>query len=247
MRQNTAQEHDRMSEKAKIAIVIPAYNEGTVVGDVVKELRAELQREEIDAEIIVVDDGSRDTTAASARHSGATVIAHILNTGSGGATATGLSYAQQHNFDMAVTFDADHQHDPKDAVKGIRLMQKGEADLLIGSRLIDSSGMSKVKVMGNRGLSFVTYVLFGINVTDSQSGLRVFSRRALDKLKWKTSGYEFCSEMLWRAKQSHLTIKEYPIRAIYTDYSRTKGQNNWNAINIVKSLLQRRIMELFGE
>jgi hypothetical protein len=77
--------------------------------------------------------------------------------------------------------------------------------------------------------------------------LRIFSKKALDRLKWKTSGYEFCSEMLWRAKQQGLSIKEYPIRAIYTEYSQSKGQDNWNAVNIIKSLLKRRLMELFGE
>jgi hypothetical protein len=73
----------------------------------------------------------------------------------------------------------------------------------------------------------------------------VFSGQALARLKWKTSGYEFCSEMLWRAKQLNLRIDEFPIKAIYTDYSKAKGQNNWNAINIVRSLMQRRIAEMF--
>jgi hypothetical protein len=124
---------------------------------------------------------------------------------------------------------------------------KGGADLLIGSRLINSDGMSKVKALGNQGLSFITLILFGIKVTDSQSGLRIFSKRALSKLRWKTDGYEFCSEMLWRAKQQKLQIAEYPVRAIYTDYSKAKGQNNWNAFNIVKSLIKRRVVELFSE
>jgi len=106
--------------------------------------------------------------------------------------------------------------------------------------------MSKVKILGNKGLSLATYALFGVNSTDSQSGLRVYSRKALEQLKWKTSGYEFCSEMLWRAKQLNLRINEYPIRAIYTEYSKAKGQNNWNAVNIIKSLVKRRIMEIFG-
>lgn len=233
--------------KQKVAFVIPAYNEGLVISDVLKGLKAKLQGANYDFEVVVVDDGSKDGTAEKAADSGVFVIKHVLNTGSGGATATGLSYAQQNHFDIAVTLDADGQHDPDDIINGVKIMLDGDVDLLIGSRLIDAEGMSKVKVLGNKGLSIITYVLFGINVTDSQSGLRVFSRNALNTLRWKTSGYEFCSEMLWRAKQQGLVIKEYPIKAIYTDYSRSKGQNNWNAINIVKSLLKRRIMELFGE
>ena len=230
-----------------IAIVIPAYNEASVVGSVISDLSRAFSHDKLAAEIIVVDDGSKDETAERSRLAGARVIRHILNTGSGGATATGLSYAQQNGFAFAATLDADGQHHPEDVIKGIKLMIKSGDDLLIGSRLIDTNGMSKLKVVGNKGLSFITYVLFGVSVTDSQSGLRIFSKKALDRLKWKTSGYEFCSEMLWRAKQQRLSIKEYPIRAIYTEYSQAKGQDNWNAVNIIKSLLKRRLMELFGE
>jgi hypothetical protein len=141
--------------------------------------------------------------------------------------------------------DADGQHDPEDVLTGIKKISTSNIDLLIGSRLINSSGMSKTKILGNKGLSFITYVLFGTNVTDSQSGLRVYSRKAIDNLDWKSTGYEFCSEMIWRAKQSGMNIAEYPIKAIYTDYSRAKGQNNWNAINIVKRLFKQRLTELF--
>lgn len=236
-----------MSEKTNVAVIIPAYNEGKVVGHVIKDLHGALTAAGLDFKIIVVDDGSKDDTADVATAAGAYVIRHILNAGSGGATATGLSYAQQNGFTVAATIDADGQHDPRDVIKGLELIRKNHADLLIGSRLIDTGGMSRVKVLGNRGLGLVTYLLFHVSVTDSQSGLRIFSGQALEKLRWKTSGFEFCSEMLWRAKQQGLNIKEYPIKAIYTEYSISKGQNNWNALHIIKSLLQRRIMEIFGE
>lgn len=231
----------------KIAFVIPAYNEATVISHVINSLKKEVGKAKYYYQIIVVDDGSKDSTALQAENTGAYVIRHILNTGSGGSTATGLSFAQQNNFDIAVTLDADGQHDPKDVIKGVEKMIKDGGDLIIGSRLIDSEGMSRLKIIGNKGLSFFTYLLFGINVTDSQSGLRIFSKRALDSLKWKTSGYEFCSEMLWRAKQLGMRISEYPIKAIYTDYSKIKGQNNWNAFKIIGSLLRQRIVELFSE
>ena len=158
-----------------------------------------------------------------------------------------MSYAYQNGFDIATTSDGDGQHAAEDVLKGVYILAKSEVDLLIGSRLINKAGMSRVKVLGNRGLSFITYLLFGINVTDSQSGLRIFSKRALSGLKWKTSGYEFCSEMLWRARQIGMNIDEFPIKAIYTEYSKSKGQNNWNAFNIVKVLLRRRLVEMFSE
>jgi len=231
----------------KIAFVIPAHNESGAIGEVIKSLHKEASKKKLNFQIIVIDDGSKDNTALVSKKAGAKVISHILNTGSGGATATGLSYAQQNGFDYAVTLDADGQHRPEDAMRGITLAQKADVDLFIGSRLINSEGMSNIKILGNRGLSFITFLIFGVSVTDSQSGLRVFSRTALEKLKWKTNGFEFCSEMLWRAKQLSLKIEEFPIKAVYTDYSRLKGQNNWNAFNIIKSLLKRRIVEVFGE
>lgn len=236
-----------MSDKRlKVALVLPAYNESRAIRGVLKKLHSTFEGSKYDFSIVVIDDGSADDTAKQARLGGAHVVSHILNTGSGGATATGLSYAYQNGFDIATTCDADGQHAPEDVLKGVELMARGDIDLLIGSRLINKQGMSRAKVIGNQGLSLITNLLFGVRVTDSQSGLRIFSRIALEKLKWKTSGYEFCSEMLWRAKQQKLRIGEYPIKAIYTEYSTTgRGQNNWNGINILKSMLRRRIVEMF--
>lgn len=235
------------SNSLKVCVVIPAYNEGKVIADVVKNIHKELRNKNYAFEIVVVDDGSRDDTAFLAKKSGAKVISHILNSGAGGATATGLSYADQSGFVMAATMDADGQHLPADVARGFEELRNRSVDLLIGSRLIDSKGMSRVKILGNKGLSVVTGLIFGVYSTDSQSGLRIFSRRALTSLRWKTSGYEFCSEMLWRAKQIGLKIDEYPIKAVYTDYSKSKGQNNWNAFIIIKTLIRRRLTELFGE
>lgn len=235
-----------VKNQKKTCVVIPAYNEERVIRSVVENVIKEFSKSPYDVDIVVVNDGSRDNTMTEAKRGGAIVIDHILNSGAGGATATGLSYANQMGYDMAATMDADGQHLPSDVIRGLDIMQKGDIDLLIGSRLIDSKGMSKVKVLGNRGLSTVTFLLFGINTTDSQSGLRIFSKLTLKSLRWKTSGYEFCSEMLWRAKQLNLRVEEYPIKAVYTEYSKSKGQNNWNAINIVKTLLKRRVSEIFG-
>jgi glycosyltransferase involved in cell wall biosynthesis len=229
----------------RVCVVIPAYNESSVIGDVVKDVIKTFKNTPYSTEIVVVNDSSKDNTGAEAKKGGATVINHILNTGAGGATATGLSYAEQNGYDIACTMDADGQHDSKDVLEGVHQIITRKSDLLIGSRLINKQGMSELKVIGNKGLSLITYMLFGINSTDSQSGLRIYSRSALEQLRWKTSGYEFCSEMLWRAKQLHLSIDEFPIKAIYTDYSISKGQNNWNGVNILKGLVRRRLAEIF--
>ena len=230
----------------KVCIVVPAYNEAPVIAEVIataNKVFSKVKNYHID--IVVVNDGSKDATSKKARTAGTIVIDHILNSGAGGATLTGLAYARQHAYDIAATMDADGQHAPTDVLEGIKQLEKQGVDLLIGSRLIDSAGMSKTKVLGNKGLSFITKLLFGVTVTDSQSGLRIYSHRAIETLDWQTNGYEFCSEMIWRAKQLGLSIAEYPIEAIYTDYSRSKGQNNWNAINIVRRLCKQRLVEFF--
>lgn len=224
----------------KVCVVIPAFNEEAVIKHVV----AGVQKKIKDAEIVVVNDSSTDSTSQMAQR--ATVIDHIINQGAGGATSTGLRYAELQDADWVITLDGDGQHDPQDALNCLNNAKETESDLVIGSRLIDTEGMSKLKILGNKGLTFITWLLFGVKVTDSQSGLRVFSKKALDTLEWESTGYDFCSEMIWRAKQSNLKITEYPIKAIYTDYSKSKGQNNWNAINIVSSLIRRRIVEYLG-
>ena len=230
----------------KICVIMPAYNEAGVIGGVIQSTHDVFKKSGYDMRIVVVNDASKDQTSSIARKNGAIVIDHVLNCGAGGATATGLRYAEQNGFDIAATMDSDGQHDPKDVLNGVIEIIKNNTDLVIGSRLIDKKGMSLLKIIGNLGLGVITLFLFGVYSTDSQSGLRVYSRKALEKLRWKTSGYEFCSEMLWRAKQAGLKIGEYPIKAIYTDYSKSHGQNNWNGVNIVKSLLKQRIAEILG-
>ena len=231
----------------KICVILPAYNEASVIKSVVTKARAVLEKSGYKYDIVVINDGSLDNTTHLAKEGGAIVVDHILNSGAGSATATGLSYANQNGYDIAATMDADGQHNPNDLLRGIHEIQAQQADLLIGSRLIDDTvnDMSSIKRFGNWGLSVFTMLLFGTYTTDSQSGMRIYSRKALEQLRWKTSGYEFCSEMIWRANQLGLKIGEYPIQAIYTEYSKSKGQNNWNAVNILKSLVKRRLSEIF--
>ena len=230
--------------RKKVAVVIPAYDEASVIREVIAGIKKELRKTKFEFGIIVVNDCSGDNTSSVSRRARVVVIDHLVNTGVGGATATGLGYTKKGGYDVVATMDADGQHDPKDVVKGVRLLLRTRSDLLIGNRLIDTKGMSKTKIIGNRGLSLITRLLFGTNISDSQSGLRIFSKRAIKELNWSTGGYEFCSEMIWRAKQAGLVCGEYPIRAIYTEHSRKKGQSNWNAVNIIKSLVRQRLSEI---
>lgn len=233
-----------------IGIVIPAYNEGQVIAEVLDRLPRTIEEHRVT--IIVVNDGSKDSTKDEvAKSKDVVLINHLLNSGAGAATRTGLSYAKQLDCDLVATYDADGQHHPEDLLKVIKASLADKADLVIGSRLADIKGMPWYKTIGNLGLSAITYMIFGSFVLDSQSGLKAFSRKALHAINFKSNDYAFCSEIVWRAKQQQLRIAEVPVRAIYTDYSMAKGkgrgQLNINGFNLIGQMLKRRLMGLFNE
>jgi hypothetical protein len=123
---------------------------------------------------------------------------------------------------------------------------KGESDIVIGSRLVNAKGMPWYRVMLNKGGGLFTFLLFGIYVGDSQSGLRGFNQKALQHITWHSNNYTYNSELMWRIKQNGLEVKEIPIKAIYSEYSLSKGQTNWEVIHIVRELLKYRFLEFFN-
>ena len=228
-----------MSEK--ICVIIPVYNEDEVILDTLKTVPKKASNLPVD--IVVVNDGSTDNTEAVVETSKKVhLINHILNFGAGAATRTGLHYAEHCGYKYAITMDADGQHHPKDVKRVMEAVINNEADFVIGSRLLSPEGMPWYRKIGNTGLSFVTFLLFGVNVKDSQSGLKGLNRTALEKIDYHSNRFAFCSEMLWRANREGLTIREIPISAVYTEYSLAKGQSNWGALDIIKQLVKRRFL-----
>jgi glycosyltransferase involved in cell wall biosynthesis len=186
----------------------------------------------------VVDDGSTDDTAEIARHAGARVLRHLTNLGVGAATITGLKAAKQLDADIIVTMDADGQHDPAEIAELVRCLIEGEFDVVIGSRL-SSSGMPLSRVAANLLLNLATFVIYGKIVSDSQSGFKVFSKQALGAMALNSSGYEICSEIIGEIYRKELRYKSVPVKAVYTQYSRAKGQHFLNGINLLLAMLMR--------
>lgn len=231
----------------RVGIVFPAFNEGSVIQDVLANVPETIVINKVTYSLvpIVVDDGSRDQTAQKARSNKRTVvISHLINSGPGAATRTGLHYARQQGFEFCVTADADGQHSPTDIRKVLHAVIAGPADIVIGSRLVDTTGMPWYKIFGNKGLNVMTRILLGVRSSDTQSGLRAFNRKALEQLDYRENWYAFCSEMLWRAHRAGLQVSEVSVQAIYTEYSKGKGQSNWNGFNIVKQLIKHRVADL---
>lgn len=231
---------EKVLNKMKLAIVIPVYNEGAVIRGVINKLPKKLSRvSKID--ILAINDGSSDNSEAEIKKTRAILISHHANLGAGCATATGLEAARRMRADITVTFDGDGQHDPKDIPRVIEPILKGNADLVIGTRLVQSKGMPIYKKVGNFGLNLITYILSGKWTTDSQSGLKAFSLKALKKINLDSAGYEFCSEIVIEAAKERLKIAEVPIKVIYSRYSRRKGQSIFNGVNIIIKLLFKKI------
>lgn len=230
----------------KIGIVIPAYNEEAMIERIIKSLPRAIDGHP--THIIVVVDGSQDKTEEKARKTGVDVISHIINTGAGGATRTGIHYARLIGSDIVATIDADGQHRSEDLVAVVRAVLKNKGDLVIGSRLIDPKGMVLHRLIGNVGLSLFTYLIFGAWVTDSQSGLKAFNARAAEAIQFHSNDFAFCSEIIWRAKQQKLRIHEVPIKAIYTEYSLGKkhAQSKLNGINMLMQMIKQRIMGILN-
>jgi len=219
-------------------VVLPAFNESQVIREVLRKLKQELKKiKEFQSYVVVVDDGSSDKTSREAARGGSIVLRHVLNRGLGGALETGLTYAKRKNADILVTMDSDGQHDAKDIWPALQPILADQADVVIGSRQKGKRPLDRhlINLMSN----VVTWLLFGIWSSDSQSGFRVFNHKAIRSIKIMTQEMEVSSEIFGEIKRNHLRFCEVPIRVIYTEYSRRKGQQNLNGPRVLLKLIIR--------
>ena len=215
--------------------IIPAYNEATTLAEVIKHTKPFVD------EIIVVNDGSTDRTLEIAQEAGVVVISHQINRGLGASIGTGFAAAIKMKADAVVTLDADGQHDPAEIQKFVEALNAG-ADVVIGSRMLTGFvGMPWYRRLAQLLGNLTTFVLFGAWVTDSQSGYRAFTREALEKIQIRTNRMEVSSELIAEAKRHRLKLVEVPIKAIYTDYSLSKGQSFFVGLKTLCKLVFRRI------
>jgi len=215
-------------------VVIPAYNEEKTIKVVISDLLRYFRKDEL----VVVNDGSKDRTEDIVRALGVRVLTHLVNRGLGGALGTGLKYAVRRGADLIVTFDADGQHLVEDAIRVMAPVAEGRADFAVGSRLLgDASQMPSIKKFGNRALDFITAIFSRRLVSDTQSGLRCFSRDCASKVEITCDRYAVSSEIIIEVSKAGCRIAEVPIRAVYTDYSMRKGTNVKEGLRIALNLI----------
>lgn len=191
-----------------VAALLPAYNEEHHVASVLVRLRPLVDV------MIVCDDGSVDLTGDIAEAMGAVVIRHERNLGYGAAVRSLFKEALGRGVDVAVTIDADDQHDPGELTRLVDALGDGY-DVVIGSRFLEGNG-SQVPGWRRKGIEVINAITAnGHPVTDSQSGFRAYSRRALESLSLTESGMGVSTEILLKAGEAGLRIGEVPTSVRY--------------------------------
>ena len=211
-------------------IVIPAFNEAAVIGEVIADVRAVFDH------VVCVDDGSADDTGEIARRAGAHLVRHPINLGQGAAIQTGVEYARkQPGAQVFATFDADGQHRVKDVAAMIDRLGAGDVDVVVGTRFGAPQGarppflkrivLQTAARLSRRGRR--------LGLTDTNNGLRVFNRKVADGLDITMSGMSHANEFITMVDENRWRVVEEPVEVLYTDYSMSKGQPLLNGVNII--------------
>lgn len=213
-----------------IWIVVPAFNEAQVIGDVVAGLRSAFTH------VVCVDDGSDDGTGDAALLAGAHVVRHPVNLGQGAAIQTGVEYARgQSGATVFATYDADGQHRVDDLIAMVTRLTRGDADIVLGSRFAGAGPDStpRLKRLVLRTAARLSPASRRLGLTDVHNGLRVFNRTVADQLTITTSGMGHAGEFLALITENHWRVAEQPVDIAYTAYSTSKGQPLINGVNIM--------------
>lgn len=228
--------------KQNTFIVIPAYNEEKKIQKVIQSVTKQKYNN-----IVIVDDGSKDQTYERAikqknkKTKNIIVLKHIINRGTGAATKTGIQYAiQQKNCKYIATIDADGQHNIKDLDQALKKIQQNEKiELLLGKRQRHKlSLMPKLRnYLGQLATKFIT----DINMEDQHNGFIVMTKKTAQKINITTDRFEFLSELIEEIKQKKINYDYFNTKIKYTKYSRMKGQNILNGINIMLKTMMLKI------
>lgn len=229
----------RVLARPDVCVVVPAFNEGTALADVLAELVCLPYR------VIVVDDGSADDTSTQARRFDVCVLRHIWNLGQGAALATGIAYALRlPETRYVVTFDADGQHTPADVTRMIAALEEEELDVVLGTRFGTEASAQAVpfarRLVLRLGTVF-TRLTTGLRLTDTHNGMRAFTAAAAARIKMRQNRMAHASEILSCIAELGLKYREVPVTVRYTGYSTAKGQKSLDAVTILWDIATSRM------
>jgi len=203
----------------RIIAGLPMYNEEETIGTIVTKVLDYVD------EVVCVDDGSSDSSARIAESCGAIVHRHRVNRGYGGALKSLFAKAREMNADALIILDSDGQHEPSDIPKLLKPILDGEAEFVIGSRFVAGGGSEDMPAYRRLGIKVITAasnLSSDLEIQDTQSGFRAFSKLAIERLRFDSEGMELSLEMLEDAHEKDLTIQEIPT---VIRYDVPKGSN----------------------
>ena len=220
-------------------LIVPCYNEGTVIFDVLTHAR------ETFPNIVGVNDGSADDSAAQIRAAGAHLVDHPVNLGQGAAIQTGVEYARkQPGAQYFVTFDADGQHQVKDVVRMIERLRTEPLDIIVGTRFAgqDNSQVPWIKRAVLKTVVMLSPRTKKLGLTDAHNGLRAFNCKVAEEMNIRMNGMSHASEIVSMIDKHGWRVDEEPVDILYTEYSMSKGQSLINGVNILADgLVARRL------
>lgn len=219
-----------------IIAVIPAYNEAERIGSVVKSAKQYVDT------VVVVDDGSTDTTASRAEESGAFLVRHLQNQGAGAATMTGIEAAKALGARIVVTLDADEQHDACEIPALLAPVKQDKADIVFANRFGQKNRIPAIRRLFNAIGNVVTLMATGKWVSDSQCGFKVFGPKAVQQIKLRMRGFEFCTEIVRECAVHRWRIVEIPTKVTYSEYTLAKGQSFGNGVKTALKILLRSFL-----
>jgi glycosyltransferase involved in cell wall biosynthesis len=193
-----------------VIVTIPSYNEEKTIGALISEINKVMTSSKYKYKILVVDDGSKDSTATIARTAGAIVYSHPKNYGLADAFRTEIEKALQMGSDVVVHIDADMQYKPEEIPRLVREIENGY-DLVLGSRFMgEIEYMPLIKRLGNLAFSRVISRIIGVKISDAQTGFRAFTKEVAEKLSIK-SNHTYTQEQIIKAVNCKFKIKEVPV------------------------------------
>lgn len=197
----------------RICAVIPSLNVEQTIAEVIASVSQFIPMNDI----IVIDDGSQDRTAANAQEQGVIFLQNKTNQGKGASLKKGFRHAIQNHYDAVLTLDADLQHDPLEIPKFLDCYFQSQADLILGDRTGDFSHMPLDRQFSNKMTSLIISALTGTRVRDSQTGYRMIKTEVLSKISLISNRYETESELLVKALLHGYRIAHVPIKTIYNN------------------------------
>ena len=200
-------------------VVVPLYNEASVIGGVLLELRRRFEN------VVVVDDGPSDASYEAARPEATWILRNLVNRGQGAAIQTGTAFALARGAERVAHFDADGQHDVRDLQRMVERVSSGACDIAIGNRFADgASNVPTGRRLLLRGAILFHRIASGVELSDVHNGLRVFSRQAAERIEITADRMAHASELVDLIAKSGLRVEEVPVRIRYSEYSLAKGQ-----------------------